>query len=74
MNMLIVLFAFLKYLNRILKILSSDDDVMNQSDVMKERLAFGRFVNEHSLQHIGFLDQKSSILVAINGVLLGRCR
>ena len=38
---------------------------------MKERLAFGRFVNEHSLQHIGFLDQKSSILVAINGVLLG---
>lgn len=44
---------------------------MSLDDETKERITFGRFVNEHSLQHIGFLDQKSSILVAINGVLLG---
>ena len=41
-------------------------DEMNPGDEMKEKITFGRFVNEHSLQHIGFLDQKSSILVAIN--------
>jgi hypothetical protein len=29
---------------------------------MKERIAFARFINEHGLQYIGFLDTKTGFL------------
>jgi hypothetical protein len=42
-----------------------------QDDNERDKIAFARFINEHSLQLIGHIDLKSSIIVAINGVILG---
>ena len=44
-----------------------------QSDdqLMRYRIAFARSVSDHSLRLVGFIDTKTSIIVAINGVLLG---
>ena len=42
-----------------------------QDDEEKDKIAFAGFINEHNLQLIGHIDLKSSIIVAINGVILG---
>ena len=44
---------------------------MNSDDLMPGKIALAKFINEHSNQLIGFLDTKTTIIVGINGVLLG---
>jgi pycsar effector protein len=39
-------------------------------DKISEKVTFARFINEQNLQLIGLLDTKTSIIIAINGVIL----
>jgi len=43
---------------------------LTQDDQIEHRIAFARFINEHILQHIGQLDTKTAIIIAINGAIL----
>lgn len=44
---------------------------MEELNAEKEKIEFARFINEHNLQLIGLVDTKASIIVGINGVILG---
>ena len=44
---------------------------MKPEDLIKERINFATFVNHQNIQLIGSVDQKTSIIVAINGAILG---
>jgi hypothetical protein len=50
---------------------NQDSREMSEINVEKEKIDFARFINEHNLQLIGLVDTKASIIVGINGVILG---
>lgn len=37
----------------------------------EKKIEFAKFINDHSLQLIGLIDTKTTIIVGINGVILG---
>jgi hypothetical protein len=45
--------------------------MVQPDDLIKEKIKFATFVNQQNLQLIGSVDQKTSIIVAINGAILG---
>jgi hypothetical protein len=44
---------------------------MREVNIKKEKIEFGRFMNEHDLQLIGLVDTKASTIIEINRVILG---
>jgi hypothetical protein len=44
---------------------------MMQAKDEEKKIEFAKFINDHSLQLIGLIDTKTTIIVAINGIILG---
>jgi hypothetical protein len=44
---------------------------MTEAGKVNQKIEFAKFISTHIFQHITSVDQKSSIIIAINGVLLG---